>query len=161
MLALTDVALVVQPDEPVPYSAGGYIIDDNGVTYVLLRRMWHGVVLAALYPNVAEAEGYSLPDDIEDINVLHFQEFELDHHELFPVIRICPSRLNGRMSIDRYSRPATKSQIDAVYQVFKATGHQAHDKVTVECGQIKVCDVGDYLKHETVRVVYEDDDYDF
>lgn len=142
------------PQEP-HYSTHGYLITQDGTIYTLLRKWWHGAVLALLYPSEAAAAGYTLPDDPNDLNVFEFQRFELDNHDRFPVIRICPGRMMGPMSVDRGCGIATPEQVEAVRLVIKVLGMSASDTVAADSRDMPVRKMIDFLTESREIIVDE------
>jgi hypothetical protein len=145
MIDIKDVTIVTPPGGVPPYSTHGYCVTQDGTIYALLRKWWHGAVLALLYPEDAAKAEYVLPDSADDVDVFEFQKFELDNHDQFPVIRICPGRLMGPTSIDRGRGPCTNEQIVAVRAIVKTLGLTAHDEVCTEHKDMKVHEMYDFL----------------
>lgn len=112
------------------YSSHGYVIMEDGTIYTLTKQWYHGVALAILFPDKAKAAGYLPPE--EEPDVFHYQRFELDSHNDFPVIRICPSRMITPPSINKGKKPATKEQLEAIRAVFKVLGLKARDIVNTD-----------------------------
>lgn len=148
MFHIDDVALLAKPGEKPAYSPYGYCITQDGTTYALLRQYWHGALLAMLYPEQAAQAGYEFPDCPDDLNVYEFQNFELDNHDLFPVIRICPSRISGPTSVDRGCSPSTPEQIQAVRLVMKELGLNGNDPVATDHRDMTVREMFDYLRSD-------------
>lgn len=113
------------------YSPHGYVITQDGTTYTLLHRWYHGVVLALLFPELlaefhvgqdtdedfkpipGTGKPLVMPDQREDINVFDFQKFEMALHGRMPVIRICPDRHTGNPSVDLPEK-CTEAQREAL-----------------------------------------------
>ncbi len=148
MFEMEQVAMVAKPGEKPAYSPHGYCITPDGTTYALLRQYWHGALLAMLYPEQAAQAGYQFPEDPDELNVYEFQRFELDNHDLFPVIRICPTRMSGPTSVDRGCSPSTPEQIQAVRLVMKELGLGAQDEVATDHRDMTVREMFDYLRSD-------------
>lgn len=127
------------------YSPHGYVIADDGTIHTLLYQWYHGIVLAILFPKIAKAQGYKPPSAKND-NVFKFQRFELDNHDKFSVIRICPGRLMGHCSVSKGEGPATDEQIAALRLVMKACGLGPRDMVHTDVGDRTVLKSYDLLK---------------
>jgi hypothetical protein len=149
MIRIEQAAVITPPGKTPPYSSHGYCITPDGTTYALLRQWWHGALLALLFPDKAQEAGYEMPDDPDDLNVFDFQHFELDNHNLFPVIRICAGRLMGPTSIDRGCDPSTPEQIAAVRIVMKELGLSGNDEVSTDHKDMKVREMFDFLISDT------------
>lgn len=132
MIRIDRVAVVTPPGEKPPYSLNGYCVTPDGTTYTLLRKWWHGAMLALLYPEKAKEAGYVIPDAPDDVDVYEFQRFELDNHDLLPVIRICPGRVIGPLSLDRGCDPSTPEQVAAVRLIFKELGKTGNNVVSTD-----------------------------
>ncbi len=149
MIILERVTHITKPPEEPLYSPHGYVIAEDGTTYSLLYPWWHGAVLALLYPDHAREAGYKMPNEVDELNVYEFQRFELDNHNLFPVVRICSSRILSPCTLDRGGKPVTEAQTEAVRLVFKALGMGARDPVTTDHKDMRVSDVWAFLRDDT------------
>lgn len=129
-LTIEDVA--IKGDEPV-YTSNGYVILEDGSVYSLTEKWAHGVILAMLYPEAAKKCGYEPPD--KDFNVFHYQRFELDNHNMFPVIRVAFS-LVVDFYISKGENPATKKQIEAMVKIFKVTGTKMTASIQTDAGEM-------------------------
>lgn len=172
-ITIDRVALLTKPPKKPIASEWGYVITEDGTTYALLYRFYHGVVLALLYPDVFrdyrfkpgdEPQGYHfnedgtvkmeppphedcaiygklerlvMPADREDINVIHFQRFELDVHEQFPIVRVCPTRAVGvGIDVPRY-HAVTKAQIEALQLIGQAFSWNRSTEVFADNGDMR------------------------
>jgi len=99
------------------YTPYGYLIAEDALIYSLTQKWVHGVILALLYPNVAAEAGYSQPD-VDDLQVFHYQKFELDNHEKFPVIRISLGMMYP-FNISKGDAPASVAQRQALVKILK------------------------------------------
>jgi len=142
-------AITSHPADPV-FSPHGYVITEDGIVYALLRRWWHGAVLAILYPQLlaefrlnAETDDddkpipgtgttLEMPDDPEDLNVFDVQQFEHHVHGQLNVIRVCPTRLLGPPSVDLPKAAATPEQMIALRSVFKIMGLKPNSEVATD-----------------------------
>lgn len=149
-MKIEQVTTITKAPELPPYSMHGYLITPDGTIYTLLRKWWHGAVLALLYPEEAAAAGYKLPDDPDELNVFEFQRFELDNHDRFPVIRICPGRVMGPTSFDRGSEVSTPEQVEAVRLIIKVLGLSGNDIVAADHCDMPVRKMIDFLTQEKV-----------
>jgi hypothetical protein len=143
---MEDVALVTKGEQPT-YSSYGYIVSEDGTIYTLRSRWYHGIALAILFPKEAKAAGYRAPND-DNCDVFKFQRFELDNHDKFPVIRVCPGRLMGPCSVNKGAKPATKEQVAAMRLIFKACGLGPRDKVNTDRGDKTVAQCYDVLARD-------------
>lgn len=77
------------------------------------------------------------PPTREDINVFHFQRFEILNHARYPVIRVCPSRLSGEPSMDlpRYYK-VTDAQLEALRLVGQTLGYDRTTLVHTDEGDL-------------------------
>lgn len=131
--------------EPL-YSPHGYIVTEDGTCYSLLKRWYHGVALAILFPEVAKETGYEPPD--EEPNVFHYQHFELDQHDKLPVIRVCPSRMLGPCSVNKSRKAATAAQVATLAKLLKMHGLKARDNVSTDEGDRTVQKCLEMMRHE-------------
>lgn len=126
------------------FSPHGYVVMEDGTIYTLTQRWAHGVLLAMLFPDVAKKCDYDPPD--EDFNVFHYQRFELDNHDDFPVIRVAFS-----MTVDFYiskgTGPATKEQIAAMVKIFKVIGSKMTARIMSDAGEMSAKDFMDALRN--------------
>lgn len=141
MIRIEDVAVVTPLGMAPPYSRAGYCITPDGTTYTLLRSYWHGAVLALLFPKEAQEAGYVMPEAPDEVDVREFQQFELDNHNYFPVIRVCPGRLLGPVSVDRGSQPSTPAQLEAMRQVVAALGLSAQSEVSTDHSDMTIAEM--------------------
>ena len=112
------------------YSPYGYVIMEDGTVYTLHKQWYHGIALAVLFPEKAKESGLESPE--EEPDVFKYQRFELDHHNDFPVIRVCPFRMTTPCSINKGNKPATKAQIESLRAIFKILGLKARDMVNTD-----------------------------
>lgn len=115
-------------DEPI-YSPYGYVIVEDGSVYSLTQKWTHGVILACLYPEEAEADGYPPPD--EDFNVFTYQRFELDNHTRFPIVRIALGSLYS-FNVSKGDMPATPAQVQSVAKCVRMCDLSLSDTVQTE-----------------------------
>lgn len=145
MFDIKRVAVVTDSNTIPPYSSPGYIIGQDGTVYTLLRQYWHGAILALLYPQLAEEHGYTIPDDPDEVNVFTMQRFELDHGRSLPVIRICPSRIMGPMTIDCGIHGANDAQVVALRSIIAALGCDGNTTINMNHIDVKLRDVWNHL----------------
>jgi hypothetical protein len=146
VLTLEDVALVGDASK-VPYSPYGYIIGADARIYALTERWFHGVVLAVLYPEVAEKAGYEQPvREDGDVDVFKYQRFELDHGRQVPVLRVAYSLTTGSTSVSYGEQPATDAQLEALVAAFAALGLRGNDSLTGDEEDMTVNQMVDYLR---------------
>lgn len=177
-IALDKVALISKPGEEPAYSHHGYIITEDGTVYALLRKWWHGAVLALLFPD--KAKGFKLRskrdqfldddellytdeliwpknDDPGLVNVYAFQEFELETHRKLPAIRVCPSRMTTPCTFDMPVTKVPEAMMAALVAVTKALGYSQNDKVQLDHKQ---CTVRQMLKDVRDGKNVDDTDYE-
>lgn len=116
----------ISKDTPL-FTPYGYVITEDGMIHSLTKQSCHGVVLALLFPELAEANGYDAPD--KDACVFHYQRFELDHSRETTVIRISFSLMGGEMNVSKGKPNATPEQVDAIIKIAKECGLGMNDKV--------------------------------
>ena len=117
-------------------STYGYLIVPDGTIYSLSCRWTHGFLLACLFPDFAESKGFKkedIPEDVDDINVFHYQRFELDNCTELPVVRIARG-LSYSFNISKGSEPATQEQITAVSAIMRSHDISLADEVALNCG---------------------------
>ena len=115
------------------YSPHGYIIMEDGEVYTLTQKWAHGVLLAILFPDLAKECGYKPPD--REFNVFHYQRFELDNHDKFPVIRVAFS-LVVDFYISKGEGAATKEQIASMVKIFKVTATSMTATIITDAGEM-------------------------
>ncbi len=131
---LTPDCVATQSKDPA-YSPFGYVVLEDGTIYSLMKQWTHGVLLAMLFPDVAKKMGYEPPD--EDFNVFHYQRFELDNHDKFPVIRVAFSLITD-FYISKGKVPATKEQVESIVKIFKVTGTKMNASIQTDAGEMSV-----------------------
>lgn len=155
------VAKVAKPHlgEKIP-TAYGYIVDQAGTVYGMHRPHFHGVVLAALYPDLAlqwtskhHEEKLEFPEDFDYLRVMMFQEFELDHSCKLPIIRIGSTRMIGPPTIDIPDEgvPVTEPQFRAVQAVMRHIGIRPADEVQASLRDMKLRDAYLILEQRIVN----------
>jgi hypothetical protein len=79
LFSLEDVAQICPPGHRIEVSPYGALVAEDGTLYVVLRAMYHGVVSALLYPELAAQFGYECPH--RNCSVFKYQRFQfiLDH----------------------------------------------------------------------------------
>lgn len=138
----------------VPYSPHGYIIDHDAKIYALTERHFHGVVLALLYPDVAQAAGYAPPRRIDgSVDVFNYQRFELDEARALQVVRIATSALTGTTYVSTGDVPPSEAQIQAVVQCLHELGLRPQDSLTGEAEDQTVCELAQELRER--RAAFE------
>lgn len=130
---LADLAFTSAPGEAPKMTPYGCLVMADGTIHTLIEQFTHGMVLSLLFPEQAAAAGYGPPD--EDSSVLRYQEFELDHKAVLPVVRISIGGLLGSTNISKGDEPATPAQIQAVAAYAHACGLKLSNKVHLECGE--------------------------
>lgn len=150
-LDLSRAAETFEPGaENIYYSGAGYVLTADGRTHVLLRRHWHGVVLALLFPEALArfrfdgergddksflpdvGKQITLPDTVGEVNTMYFQQFELRMSRELNTIRVCPMRLVGAPSIDLPRCAATTLQITALITVMNLMGLKPTSEVETD-----------------------------
>jgi len=126
-LTVDDCAIVQADPTDNPF---GFIITEDGTTYALRSRFYHGVLLAVLFPDVAHAQGYEPPMQ-GDANVYLYQRFELDNHRSLPVIRVAFGMMTP-VNVSKGDQAATPAQIAALSKVFRACGIGLNDQVATD-----------------------------
>lgn len=147
-IALERVATTTKPPAPPAYTSWGYIIMEDGTTHALHRQWWHGAVLCLLFPEEAKQAGYIMPDEPDEVNVFEFQKFELDNHDHFPVIRVCPTRMMGPPSFDRGCKPVTEAQMVALRLVVAEMGLRMNDEVSTDHKDMTVRKLYEYMQKD-------------
>ena len=125
---------VAYSDEP-RWSPFGYIVNTDGTLYSLTEAYTHGVLLALLYPEIAEEQGYEPPDS--DFDVMEYQRFELDHTELFPVVRVSKylSKVAFNFS-DKFG--VNEEQRVTLSKIIKLEDLSLHSKIMCKHGDISM-----------------------
>lgn len=139
-------------EEPL-YTPYGYVISENGTIYSLLHQFTHGVILAMLYPDIAEEQGYEAPE--EGYDVFHYQQFELDNHDKFPIVRVSIS-LRGFLNISKGDDCISQEQRESLVKIFSEQGVKLSQKVETDCGEMTAYKALDHLtSHSYSRNVEE------
>lgn len=131
MGAINYKRVAVKGEEPL-YTSYGYVITEDGVIYSLTHQYTHGTLLAILFPEVAKDKGYEPPD--EDYCVYHYQRFELDNQDLFPIVRVSMYSWSGMLNISKGKGPITEGQQLALSKIFKEMGVSLNMEVSTELG---------------------------
>jgi len=160
VFSIKDVAIVCTMGTP-PYTPYGYLVGEDGTIYALTNRYFHGVALAVLYPQLASEKGYEPPAGPHDeVNVYHYQRFELDHSGEVPMVRVAISQLSESIAVSKGDAPATDEQIDALQRVFRVLGRKAGDTLTGEDDDMTVAEFIESLRQARAFAAIPDDDPD-
>lgn len=153
-LTLERMTEVAEPGtDPTP-SQYGYVIDKDGRIYSMVYRFTHGVILALLYPELAEKHGMSAPvGPVDELDVRAYQGFEHDVSHELPNIRIAHSFLSGGVYISKGKFPATNAQIDSVRRALLACGYSLRDTLTGEEGDQTIGQFLNFLREERARAM--------
>lgn len=130
--ALEDLVHTTPPGEKVEATPFGCLIMPDGTVHALTEQFSHGITLAVLYPELAQAAGYEPPDEYS--RPMDYQEFELENKHRFPVVRISIGGFLSRVNISKWDQPATPEQIRAVAAYASAIGHGLNEEVHVDSG---------------------------
>jgi hypothetical protein len=131
----------------VPYSPWGYVIDKDASVYALTEKWTHGIVVALLYPQVAEKAGYEHPQREEgDLDVFRYQSFEHDCAHDLPVIRIALSMATGSTIVSTGALAPSEEQIQALVATLAAMGLKGKDTLTGEDGDPTVAEFVEELR---------------
>lgn len=112
-------------------SKGGYLIERDGTTHVILCRAAHGVVMALLNPEDAKLAGYCTPKD-EEMQPRLFQAFQLDNLRHYDYMRVATNTLLHRATVDLGYAAATTAQLEVLTAIGKVAGIQPNDEVNIE-----------------------------
>lgn len=159
---LERVASISAPGIEPMFSNYGYIFLEDGTTYTLLRQFMHGFILACIFPDQfrewvqersreysfsSSEEDLEFPENVEDINVMAFQGFEIDKARELKVVQIANSLAGLRLSFPyefdedkNINVPIlTKAQRDQVLIVFnKVYDSLPRAQVFTDIGDTKV-----------------------
>lgn len=125
LVELKDIAVVA--DSP-QYNPNGYVICEDGMICSLLFKHIHGVILAILYPSLAQKAGYLPPT--KGYDAYHYQRFEIDNSYDTGIIRVsCPY---GVLNISRGGVPMNKMQNLSLSKIFKVHGVRMGDEVETD-----------------------------
>lgn len=117
------------------YSPFGYVVAEDATIYSLTQQWTHGVILALLYPDIAEEQRIGIPGD--DFDVFAYQRFELDNHERFPVIRVAFGMVSD-FAISKGKGPATEKQCQAMAKILRMQDKGLNDKVQTDLREVTV-----------------------
>lgn len=150
LLTLDRVTSITKLGDEPPYSMFGYIIAEDGTTYTLQHRYYHGIVCAMLYPEFAKAHEAGLPIEPHGENrVLTYQRFEHDNANNMRVIRIAFAQMMDNTYFSKGKYKATPQQIQATLAVCKSLRFKGRDIITTEYGDETVAKIIERL-HEGV-----------
>lgn len=137
------------------YSPYGYVIGEDGTTYSLTQQWTHGVILALLYPEAAKEHGIGVPD--EEYNVFAYQQFELDRHGSFPVIRVSFGMVTD-FAISKGEAAATPKQLQALSRIFRLQEKGLNETVQTDFREMSAREALKVLA-KTEKEIDEDDCY--
>ncbi len=133
LLTLEECATIGKEPDPNVYRGYGYVIASDGTIYTLRKQYYHGVVLALLYPEEREKQGFPVPVK-RCIDVYNYQRFELDNHRSFPVIRVAFGLLG--ITVSKGKAGCSPEQVDALRKVFKRCKIALTDTITCEYSDV-------------------------
>lgn len=158
VFSITDVAVVCEQKAP-PYTPYGYLVGEDGKTYALTDRWFHGVILAVLYPELAAEKNFPPPAEPRDeVDVFAYQRFELDNSKDLPVIRVAVSSVTNSVLVSKGSFPASDEQIEALQRIFRVLGLKAGDTLTGDDDDPTVAEFIEALRQERVRATLPDEE---
>ena len=144
LFALEDLASVWKPGEVRETYCYGAIIAEDCTVYVLLRSMYHGVVSALLYPELAQQFGYAVPPP-RNCSVIQYQRFQFLCTHVTSDVLIGAGNLGApSVSYNCDARPTKKQAFQAV-QYLNELGHSGKDSVFTAHGEIQINDLETYL----------------
>ncbi|WP_455233422.1 hypothetical protein [Geopseudomonas aromaticivorans] len=141
---IDDYAMITAPGEPIRYSPFGYVIGPDATVYSLIQRAYHGVVLALLFPEVAERMGYRMPDREPDTS--HYTRFQIDATDL-PAVRITFGFIRA-VGVSKGYAPATAEQIESTRLALLCNGVRPQDKISCSFTDMKLRDSLDWLAQD-------------
>ena len=148
-ITLERIVVTAEPGtDPTP-SAYGFVIDKDGRMHSLIYRWTHGVVVALLYPEVAEKNGVPAPaGPIDELDVFAYQRFEHDVSHDLPIIRVATSQLTNFVGVSKGSFALTNTQIDSVRRALKALNRGLRDTLSGEDEDSTVAELLDNFRAE-------------
>ena len=117
--------------EPV-LSKGGYLIERDGTTHVILCWGAHGIVMALLNPEDAALAGYYIPKDQENMLPGLFQAFQIENARHYDYMRVATNTLFHRCTVDLGYAAATTEQLEVLTAIGRIAGLQHNDEVNIE-----------------------------
>jgi len=161
--SIEDYAMISPPGAPVRYSPFGYVIGPDATVYSLIGRAFHGVVLALLFPEVADQMGYRPPDREPDTS--HYTRFQVDATDL-PAVRISFGFVRA-IGVSKGYKPATTEQIESTRMALLCSGVKPRDHISFSYADMSMQDglewlaqdhTPDYYDPETTVLIPPDDD---
>ncbi|HEC66587.1 MAG TPA: hypothetical protein ENI23_15030 [bacterium] len=111
-----------------------------------MHQWYHGVVLAMLFPDLANEEGYEIPENRDEVDVFKFQRFEMDYSDEMQAIRVCSYRMLGPPSIDPGKLPCNSKQLDALRLICKELNLKLGDEIAFNVRDMKIEKMWTYLE---------------
>jgi hypothetical protein len=142
-LTIEDVAIVCPDGVGPPSHPYGAIVQADGTVYVLIRQMYHGVLSALLYPELAKQFGYELPR--RDCGVFKYQrvQFIADSVTSNVVVSSNPYSMTSIHYNDQV--PVTKTQAFRTVQFLAGLGFSGEDTVRARWGEVALNDLEEHL----------------
>lgn len=139
-VTMEQIALIAEPGMKPALSPYGYVITEDGTSYALTERWFHGVAMAVLFPNLALENGWAPPaGPIDDLNVYHYQDFEHFVCRRMNVIRVAFGMMYS-CNVSKGRAAATPQQLDALRAVFKVLGKKGTDTCETELRESTVAE---------------------
>lgn len=153
---LEQFALVSGPGEKIPYSPFGYLIAPDATVYSLLGRGLHGVIMAILYPEVAEKHGYRQPDSSPV--TMHYTGFQIEAGGAIPLARVTFGFVTA-VGVGKGYAPCTPDQIEAVRKALVGAGVKPGDKICCTLKDLKLSELISWLGEDHTPEHYDPETY--
>lgn len=119
----------------------GYVVSEDGTIHSLLQQWSHGIVLAALFPELLKTlviEEDDLPRYIDDVFRYQRIGFDLEKLPEVNVIQVSFSMLSSLVSFNKTGDIATPQQITAVAKIAKQFVLKQNDTVNTTGGDMNL-----------------------